>query len=67
MSHFSYLFVFSIDPSIKSTVYCTAVAEGGFDEWNFTLSQYRSSNLAAEQSRLLFAMSCSKETWILSR
>ncbi|XP_053387121.1 aminopeptidase N-like [Mercenaria mercenaria] len=55
-----------IDPGIKPTVYCVGVAEGGIDEWEFALNQYRTSNLAAEKSRLLTALSCSKKTWILS-
>ncbi|XP_060566248.1 aminopeptidase N-like [Ruditapes philippinarum] len=56
-----------IDPGIKSTVYCVAIGEGGVDEWDFAWSQYQAANLAAEKSRLLAALSCSKETWILSR
>ncbi|XP_052787465.1 aminopeptidase N-like isoform X1 [Mya arenaria] len=56
-----------IDPGLKSTVYCTAIAEGGIEEWEFALNQYRTANVAAEKSRLLSALSCSKETWILSR
>ncbi|XP_053387330.1 aminopeptidase N-like isoform X1 [Mercenaria mercenaria] len=56
-----------IDPGIKSTVYCVAIAEGGIDEWEFAWNQYQTANVAAEKSRLLSALSCSKETWILSR
>ena len=59
--------IFRIDPGIKSTVYCVAIAEGGIDEWEFAWNQYQTANVAAEQSRLLSALSCSKETWILSR
>lgn len=55
-----------IDPGIKSTVYCTAVAEGGIDEWNFVLHRYKTENVAAEKSRLQSALACSKQTWILS-
>ncbi|XP_053387798.1 aminopeptidase N-like [Mercenaria mercenaria] len=56
-----------IDPGIKSTVYCVAVAEGGIDEWEFVLVQYRTANLADEKSRLLEGLSCSKQPVILSR
>ena len=58
---------FSIDPGIKSTVYCTAIAEGGIEEWEFALRRYKTENLAAEKSRLQSALACSKETWILSK
>ncbi|KAK3599710.1 hypothetical protein CHS0354_037183 [Potamilus streckersoni] len=57
----------TIDPGLKSTVYCTAIEDGGQDEWEFAYNKYKTANLAAEQSRLLSAMSCSKHTWILSR
>ncbi|KAL3884512.1 hypothetical protein ACJMK2_024647 [Sinanodonta woodiana] len=57
----------TIDPGLKSTVYCTAIEDGGYEEWEFAYNKYKTENLAAEQSRLLSAMSCSKETWILSK
>ncbi|XP_047482307.1 aminopeptidase N-like isoform X1 [Penaeus chinensis] len=56
-----------ISPNLKSTVYCTGVAEGGEDEWNFAWEQYINSNVATEKSKLLSAMGCTKEVWILSR
>lgn len=56
-----------ISPNLKSTVYCTGIAEGGEDEWNFTWEQYLSSDLASEKATILSALGCSKEVWILSR
>lgn len=56
-----------ISPNLKSTVYCTGVAEGGEEEWNFAWEQYINSNVATEKSKLLSAMGCTKEVWILSR
>ncbi|XP_042889263.1 aminopeptidase N-like [Penaeus japonicus] len=56
-----------ISPNLKSTVYCTGVAEGGEEEWNFAWQQYLGSNVATEKSKLLSAMGCTKEVWILSR
>ena len=58
---------FRIDPGIKSTVYCTAIGEGGIEEWEFALHRYMTENLAAEKSRLQAALACTKKTWILSR
>ncbi|XP_062585470.1 uncharacterized protein LOC134247152 isoform X2 [Saccostrea cucullata] len=56
-----------VDPNLKTMVYCTGVAEGGESEWDFVLQQYKDSTLASESSRFLYAMSCSKQTWLLSR
>ncbi len=59
--------IFSINPNLKSTVYCTALSHGGVTEWDFAFKQYKTSTVAAESSRLLSAMACSTQPWILSR
>ncbi|CAC5411232.1 ANPEP [Mytilus coruscus] len=56
-----------IDPSLKSTVYCSGVASGDEDEWNFVYDKYKTATVAAEKARLLSALSCTKQTWILNR
>ncbi|XP_064088444.1 aminopeptidase N-like isoform X2 [Macrobrachium nipponense] len=56
-----------ISPNLKSVVYCTAISEGGDEEWNFAWEQYLNSNVASEKMKLLNAMGCSKDVWILSR
>ena len=56
-----------IDPDLKSTVYCTAIAEGGEAEWNFAYQQYKETNVAAERRTLMAAMGCTKQIWILSK
>ncbi|KAK7083493.1 hypothetical protein SK128_002213 [Halocaridina rubra] len=56
-----------ISPNLKSTVYCTAIKHGGEEEWNFAWNQYLNSNVGSEKDKLLYAMGCSKETWMLSR
>ncbi|KAK7027939.1 hypothetical protein SK128_026274 [Halocaridina rubra] len=56
-----------ISPNMKSTVYCRAIAEGGEEEWNFAWSQYLKSNVGAEKVKLLSALGCTKQIWILSR
>ncbi|XP_021377931.1 uncharacterized protein LOC110466016 isoform X1 [Mizuhopecten yessoensis] len=57
----------TIDPDIKQAVYCTAIAEGGAEEWDFLNSQYKTSNNAAEKKRILYSLSCTKKAWILSK
>ncbi|XP_045589686.1 aminopeptidase N isoform X2 [Procambarus clarkii] len=56
-----------ISPNLKSTVYCHAIGVGGEKEWNFAWEEYLSSNVGSEKNRLLSAMGCTKEVWILSR
>ncbi|XP_069952146.1 aminopeptidase N [Cherax quadricarinatus] len=56
-----------VSPNLKRTVYCTAIAAGGEEEWNFGWNQYLASNVGSEKSTLLYALGCTKEIWILSR
>ena len=56
-----------IDQDLKSTVYCTGISDGGEEEWDFLYQQYKSSNVAAEKSRVLTALACTKEVFLLSR
>ncbi len=57
----------SINPGLKTTVYCTAIKYGGLSEWDFAFQRYKTATVAAESARLLRALACSRETWILSR
>ncbi|KAL8559955.1 hypothetical protein ACOMHN_041426 [Nucella lapillus] len=56
-----------IDAGLKTTVYCTAIRQGGLEEWDFAYGQYKTSDVAVEKVRLQTALSCSTHTWILSR
>uniref|UniRef100_A0A8C5D581 Aminopeptidase n=1 Tax=Gouania willdenowi TaxID=441366 RepID=A0A8C5D581_GOUWI len=56
-----------IHPNLKSTVYCTAIAFGGAEEWNFAWRMFKNSTLASEASRLRSAMACTKLPWLLNR
>ncbi|XP_071539736.1 aminopeptidase N-like isoform X8 [Panulirus ornatus] len=56
-----------ISPNLMTTVCCTAIAAGGEEEWNFAWNQYLTSNVGAEKNKLLVALGCSREIWILSR
>jgi hypothetical protein len=58
---------FRINPNIKSTVYCTGVAEGGIEEWSFIYNHYKKATVVSEKSLLEAALSCTKETWILNK
>ncbi|XP_014663075.1 PREDICTED: aminopeptidase N-like [Priapulus caudatus] len=54
-----------IAPDVQELVYCTAIANGNEEEWNFAWEQFNSSNVASEETKLLRSMACTNEMWIL--
>ncbi|KAM9376141.1 aminopeptidase Ey-like [Pholidichthys leucotaenia] len=55
-----------IHPNLRSTIYCHAIAEGDANEWDFAWEQFNQTN-AIEADKLRYAMSCSKQPWLLNR
>ena len=47
--------------------YCTAVNLGGEKEWNFVWDRFLRANVASERAKLLRALACTKETWLLNK
>ena len=58
---------FSIDPDLRDAVYCTAIAEGGSEEWNFAYNQFKIAKVVSEKVTIMQALACTKSTWLLSR
>ncbi|XP_038078719.1 putative aminopeptidase-2 isoform X2 [Patiria miniata] len=57
----------NVHPDMQATAFCTAIAEGGQDEWYFAFDLYQNLNTSTSvKSALLTAMACSKKPWILS-
>ncbi|XP_067451850.1 aminopeptidase Ey-like [Thunnus thynnus] len=56
-----------ISPNLRSTVYCSAIAQGGVDEWDFAWSMYKNATIASEADKLMYALSCTKQPWLLNR
>ncbi|XP_041649467.1 aminopeptidase N-like [Cheilinus undulatus] len=56
-----------IHPNLKSIVYCNAIAHGGVEEWEFAWKMFKETSLATESNKLLSAMACSREPWLLNR
>jgi len=52
---------------LKTIIYCQAIKFGGVDEWDFLWERYQRSNVASEKAKILSALGCSSETWILNR
>ncbi|KAK7913538.1 hypothetical protein WMY93_013749 [Mugilogobius chulae] len=57
----------SISPNLRSTVYCSAIAAGGMDEWDFAWRMYKNATVASEADKLMYALSCTKQPWLLNR
>ncbi|XP_075035594.1 aminopeptidase Q isoform X2 [Mixophyes fleayi] len=58
-----------IPQSIKGSIYCYGIAEGGEKEWDFAWNLYNKSNIEDhwEQSYLKQGLSCTKQPWLLYR
>ncbi|XP_008047122.1 aminopeptidase Q [Carlito syrichta] len=52
---------------IKNVVLCYGIALGGDKEWDFLLDVYTNTTEEEERINLAYAMSCSKDPWILNR
>ncbi|XP_015259615.1 PREDICTED: aminopeptidase N-like isoform X2 [Cyprinodon variegatus] len=57
----------NINVNLKSTVYCNAIAAGGEKEWDFAWKMYMNATIATEAEKLMYALSCTKEPWLLNR
>ncbi|XP_065349192.1 aminopeptidase Ey-like [Cloeon dipterum] len=56
-----------IPVELRSVVYCSAVESGGEPAWDFVWKRFLGSNVAAEKSKLLSALGCAREMWLLHR
>jgi len=56
-----------ISPDIRSEVYCHGVKAGNIEDWEFVFEQFKKSDDASEKRKLLAALSCTREPWLLSR
>ncbi|MED6253404.1 hypothetical protein ATANTOWER_028725 [Ataeniobius toweri] len=62
-----YILLTRIHPNLKGMVYCSAIALGGVEEWDFVWRMFQNTYLASEASRLRSAMACTKTPWLLNR
>lgn len=61
------LFTFSIHPNLRKVIYCSAIANGDEDDWEFAWKEYQKATVPAEKDKLRYALSCTKEIWLLNR
>uniref|UniRef100_H0UWB5 Aminopeptidase n=1 Tax=Cavia porcellus TaxID=10141 RepID=H0UWB5_CAVPO len=52
---------------IKNVILCYGIALGSDKEWDFLLDVYTNTTEEEERIQLAYAMSCSKDPWILNR
>ncbi|KAG5673914.1 hypothetical protein PVAND_003915 [Polypedilum vanderplanki] len=53
--------------NLRPVIYCTAIRLGNENHWKFLWQRYVNSNVGAEKSMIISALSCSREQWVLSR
>ncbi|KAH8295316.1 hypothetical protein KR018_009945, partial [Drosophila ironensis] len=56
-----------IKPNLKSVIYCTALAEGSYQEWYFAYKQYKTTTSASEKEEILSSLGCTTKPWLLSK
>uniref|UniRef100_A0A8C2W2F4 Aminopeptidase n=1 Tax=Chinchilla lanigera TaxID=34839 RepID=A0A8C2W2F4_CHILA len=58
---------YEIPYPIKSVILCYGIALGSDKEWDFLLNIYTNTTEKEERIKFAYAMSCSKDPWILNR
>ncbi|NWY55925.1 AMPN Aminopeptidase, partial [Chionis minor] len=56
-----------IPPNLRSSIYCSIVATGGEEAWDFIWKRFQEATVVSEADKLRTALSCSREPWILNR
>ncbi|CAG9794645.1 unnamed protein product [Diatraea saccharalis] len=52
---------------LRRTVYCVALRRGSVRHWRFALARMQRANVAAARDKLLGALACTNELWILNQ
>ncbi|NWI49055.1 AMPN Aminopeptidase, partial [Calyptomena viridis] len=56
-----------VHPNLRSAIYCSMVATGGEEAWDFLWDRFKEAAVVSEADKLRTALSCSPHPWILSR
>ncbi|XP_073706368.1 aminopeptidase N-like [Garra rufa] len=57
----------NIHPNLRREIYCSAIASGDDEDWEFAWNEYQRATAPAEKDKLRYALSCTKEIWLLNR
>jgi aminopeptidase N len=56
-----------IPANLRSLVFCTALGNGGEEEWNFLWGRYQESIITTEQVTILSALGCTNNESLLTQ
>ncbi|NXF23049.1 AMPN Aminopeptidase, partial [Rhodinocichla rosea] len=56
-----------VPPNLRSAIYCSMVATGGENAWQFLWEKFKEAHVVSEADKLRTALSCSPDPWILNR
>ncbi|XP_030623158.1 aminopeptidase N-like [Chanos chanos] len=56
-----------IHANLRTTVYCSAIAAGGAEEWDFGWQMFKNAAIASEADKLRSALACATKPWLLNR
>uniref|UniRef100_A0A8C2Q8F3 Aminopeptidase n=1 Tax=Cyprinus carpio TaxID=7962 RepID=A0A8C2Q8F3_CYPCA len=56
-----------IHPNLRRAIYCSAIASGDEYDWEFAWKEYQRATVTAEKDKLRYALTCTKEIWLLNR
>ncbi|NWW76560.1 AMPN Aminopeptidase, partial [Climacteris rufus] len=56
-----------VPPNLRSAIYCSMVATGGEEAWDFLWYRFMEAPVVSEADKLRTALSCSPHPWILNR
>uniref|UniRef100_A0A3Q2Y010 Aminopeptidase n=1 Tax=Hippocampus comes TaxID=109280 RepID=A0A3Q2Y010_HIPCM len=56
-----------IHPHLRDAVYCSAIASGNKEEWEFGWAQFKNTSVASEANQLMSALACTGNTQLLKR
>ncbi|NXO19972.1 AMPN Aminopeptidase, partial [Cisticola juncidis] len=56
-----------VPPNLRSAIYCSMVATGGEEAWDFLWNKFKEAPVVSEADKLRTALSCSPHPWILNR
>ncbi|NWR91666.1 AMPN Aminopeptidase, partial [Furnarius figulus] len=56
-----------VPTNLRSAIYCSMVATGGEEAWDFLWKRFQEAVVVSEADKLRTALACSPHSWILSR
>ncbi|NXH46424.1 AMPN Aminopeptidase, partial [Dicaeum eximium] len=56
-----------VPPNLRSAIYCSMVATGGEEAWEFLWKKFQEAPVVSEADKLRTALSCSPHPWLLNR